>query len=176
MMNNINPSDWIVNQVELITKKNKINTIIDVACGFGRHSVYLANKNYKVVSIDIDFKKLRTFTNNKNISSACLNLENHEYWPIQSYFDIVIVVNYLYRRNFNNILNLVKKDGYLIYETFCIGNEKYGKPKRKEYLLENKELKNITDNRFVIKDFYQGIVSVPTKSFKQMLVAKRVAM
>ena len=55
MMNNINPSDWIVNQVELITKKNKINTIIDVACGFGRHSVYLANKNYKVVSIDIDF-------------------------------------------------------------------------------------------------------------------------
>ena len=63
MMNNINPSDWIVNQVELITKKNKINTIIDVACGFGRHSVYLANKNYKVVSIDIDFKKLRTFTN-----------------------------------------------------------------------------------------------------------------
>ncbi len=174
-MNNINPSDWIVNQVELITKKNEINTIIDVACGFGRHSVYLANKNYKVVSVDLDFDKLKTFADKKNIISVCFDLENEDYWTVKNYFDIVIVVNYLHRRNFNKILNLVKKNGFLLYETFCVGNEKYGKPNRKDYLLKNEELKTLIDNKFIVKNFYQGIVKIPTVAYKQMFVAKRVA-
>ena len=174
-MNNINVSDWIVNQVEKITKKNNISTIIDVASGFGRHSVYLANNGYRVISMDIDLKKLKTFTNNKKIFSICFDLENEDIWPIQSSFEMVIVVNYLYRRNFKNILDLVKKNGYLIYETFCVGNEKYGKPKNPDFLLKKNELKKLIDEKFFIEDYYEGIVTSPTKAFKQMALAKRVA-
>ncbi len=175
MMSNINPSDWIVNQVEFITKNNQIPSIIDIASGDGRHSTYFANKGYNILSIDNDFKKLKSYSNFKNINTICFDLENDNFWPISITFDIVLVVNYLYRKNFKNILKLVKKNGYLIYETFCVGNEKYGKPSNPDYLLKNNELKNLITERFVIKRFYQGLVENNIKSYKQMFLAKRVA-
>ena len=44
--------------------------------------------------------------------------------------------NYLFRKNFYKILNLVKLGGHLIYETFAQGNQIYGRPKNPNFLLK----------------------------------------
>ena len=47
--------------------------------------------------------------------------------------DIIIVTNYLYRPRIKELANLFKKDGFLFYETFAVGNEKYGRPSNPDY-------------------------------------------
>ena len=46
-------------------------------------------------------------------------------------FDLVVVTNFLNRLIFKDIQKVLKKNGYLIYETFGEGNEKLGQPKIK---------------------------------------------
>lgn len=36
-----------------IFKRNNIKTVLDLGCGFGRHTVYLAKKDLQVYGIDI---------------------------------------------------------------------------------------------------------------------------
>ena len=173
-MNNINPSEWIVNQVELISKNNTISTIIDIASGNGRHSIYFSKKGVSVVAIDKDLKKLKLYSKFTNVISICFDLESTKFWPFNYQFDLVLVVNYLHRKHFNNILNLVKINGYQIYETFAVGNEKYGKPSNRKFLLKNNELKSLLTDNFKILDFYEGYLSKPKSSVKQRCIAKRV--
>ena len=71
-------------------------------------------------------------------------------------------------------INLVKINGYLIYETFAVGNEKYGKPSNRKFLLKNNELKSLLTDNFKILDFYEGYLSKPKSSVKQRCIAKRV--
>ena len=47
---------------------------------------------------------------------------------------MIIVVNYLYRPKIKKLITLLKKDGFLFYETFSLGNEKYGSPKNPNFL------------------------------------------
>ena len=174
-MVNIKPSSWIVNGLSSLYKyKNKID-ILDLACGDGRHSIYASNKNHSVVAVDKNFEKLKNFSNYSNIKIICFDLENDDKWPINQKFDVVIVVNYLYRKNFNKILNLVKLGGHLIYETFAQGNEVYGKPNNPSFLLKTNELKILLDKDFELIKFKHGIERFPKISIKQKCIAKRVA-
>jgi cyclopropane fatty-acyl-phospholipid synthase-like methyltransferase len=50
------PAEWTVAEVEFLVKELGLNAgqrILDVPCGFGRHSVELAKRGYRVTGIDI---------------------------------------------------------------------------------------------------------------------------
>ena len=65
--------------------------------------------------------------------------------------------------------------GYLIYETFAIGNEKFGKPTNPSYLLKSKELLKIKPKNFETIEFFEGArIQNFKKSKVQRLLAKRV--
>ena len=174
-MSNIKPSLWIVNELESLIMNNNVVNFLDLACGKGRHSIYLASRNMQVVSIDIKFDDLKTFSNYNNVKTICFDLENEYKWPLKKQFDVVLVINYLYRKNFTKILQLVKPNGYLIYETFAFGNEKYGSPKNPKFLPEKEELKKfINKKEFKIIKYYHGLVTKPVHSIKQRCVAKKL--
>ena len=62
-------------------------------------------------------------------------------WPLSDrVFDVVIVTNYLWRPLMPRILECLAPDGLLIYETFALGHEKFGKPSRPDFLLKPGEL------------------------------------
>ena len=48
-------SNWIKNNLK--DTKNDL-TLLDIACGSGRHSIYAASKGYKVISLDISKEKI----------------------------------------------------------------------------------------------------------------------
>lgn len=55
-------------------------------------------------------------------------------------FDAVVVTNYLWRPLFPLLFASLRCGGLLIYETFSSGNEKFGRPRRPEFLLQTGEL------------------------------------
>ena len=174
-MSNIKPSYWIVNELEILFQNYKSYEILDLASGYGRHSKYIASKNHNVVAVDNKITKLKTFSNHKRIKSICFNMETEDKWPFKTEFDIVIVVNYLFRNNFDKILKLVKLNGYLLYETFSLGNEKYGKPSNPDFLLKKNEFKKLIGKNFEIMKYLNVNEEYPQKSIKQKCLAKRVA-
>ena len=169
------PTNWIIEQIKLIAPKRKIQ-ILDFASGNGRNSIHLAEKNKIITAIDKDSKKLDEYRNFDYINTICFDLETDKKWPLKNdYYDIIIVVNYLYRSKINNLINLLKTGGYLFYETFSLGNEKYGSPKNLDYLLKDKELLNFFSKDNKILSYFNGMVTEEKISIKQRCLIKKAS-
>ena len=68
----------------------------------------------------------------------------------------------------------MKRNGYLIYETFGEGHERFGRPKNKNYLLKEDELLNLTKNMSLI--YYEEIkvINFKKKFIKHRILCKNV--
>ena len=166
-------SEWILNQIETLKIKKKIN-LLDFASGNGRNCIPLSNKNIIVTAIDKDQEKLNKYKSLKNINTICFDLETKEEWPLaKEYYDVIIVVNYLHRPKIKNLINLLKMDGFLLYETFSLGNEKYGSPKNPNFLLKDRELLDIFSHELLPLSFYDGKIKGKNISIKQRASFKK---
>ena len=161
-------SEWIFNQIESLKIKKKIN-LLDFASGNGRNCIPLSKKNIIVTAIDNNEEKLNKYSNLNNINTICFDLETKEEWPlVREYYDVIIVVNYLFRPKIKKLITLLKKDGFLFYETFSVGNEKYGSPKNPDFLLKDSELLEIFGEELIPISFYDGQIKGKKISIKQM--------
>ena len=166
-------SEWIFNQIESLKIKKKIN-LLDFASGNGRNCIPLSKRNINVTAIDKDEEKLNKYKNVNNINTICFDLETKEEWPlIREYYDVIIVVNYLFRPKIKKLINLLKKNGFLFYETFSLGNEKYGSPKNPNFLLKDKELLDIFGENLIPLSYYNGKIKGKNISIKQMACFKK---
>ncbi len=166
-------SEWIFNQIESLNIKKKIN-LLDFASGSGRNCIPLSNNNIIVTAIDKDQEKLNKYKNLSNIHTICFDLETQEEWPlIREYFDVIIVVNYLYRPKSKKLTNLLKKNGYLFYETFSLGNEEYGTPKNPNFLLKERELLHIFGQDLLPLSFFDGQSNYDKMAVKQRASFKK---
>ena len=164
------PSSWIENN---LSKNSSKMSLLDLACGNGRHSVFAANAGYQVTSIDIDKSKLISLKNNKFINPIQVDLEINNPWPFRNeIFDVVLVTNYLYRPIFKYICKSIKLNGKLFYETFTEENIIFGKPNNKTFLLRPQELLNLArNNRFEVINYEEVIISKPIKKAVQRIYA-----
>ena len=58
-------------------------------------------------------------------------------------------------------MKLVGPGGFLVYETFGIGNERFGRPSNADFLLTPNELRDSVGNEFLIVDEFFGEVRDP---------------
>ena len=167
-------SEWIFDQIESLNIKKKIN-LLDFASGDGRNCIPLSNNNNIIVTaIDKDREKLNNYKSLYKINTICFDLETSEEWPlIKEYYDVIIVVNYLYRPKIKKLINLLKKNGFLFYETFSLGNEKYGTPKNTNFLLKHKELLDIFSKELLPLSFYDGQLNHGKITIKQRASFKK---
>tara|TARA_B100001093_G_scaffold382324_1_gene367880 strand:+ start:148 stop:687 length:540 start_codon:yes stop_codon:yes gene_type:complete len=167
------PTNWIIDQIKLIAPKRKIQ-ILDFASGNGRNSINLAEKNKIITAIDKDSKKLNDYKNFNYINTICFDLETDREWPLKKeYYDIIIVVNYLYRPKIKKLINLLNNNGYLLYETFSKGNEIFGSPTNPNYLLKDRELINLFSKENEILSYFNGKTFDKKMSIKQKCVIKK---
>ena len=161
-------SEWIFSQIESLNIKRKIN-LLDFASGNGRNCIPLPKENIIVTAIDKDQKKLNQYKSFNNINTICFDLETTKGWPLaKEYYDVIIVVNYLYRPKIKKLINLLKKGGFLFYETFSVGNQKYGSPKNPKFLLKDRELLDIFGEKLLPLSFYDGRSNHVKIAIKQM--------
>lgn len=121
-------------------------TVLDVACGLGRHTRWFLARGHGVCAVDRSGEAIDTVRAlapagaDGRLETRVADLENGP-WPFEGRrFDAVIVTNYLWRPLLPAIVDSVSDDGVLIYETFAAGNETVGRPARAEFLLQPGEL------------------------------------
>jgi SAM-dependent methyltransferase len=166
------PSPWVCRFARLIATGG---TVLDLACGHGRHARYLAGLGYRVEALDRDSAALATLAGVAGISTRCTDLEGSP-WPYHAdRFDGVVVTNYLYRPLAPALLDALRPGGVLIYETFALGNEKLGRPSNPEFLLRPSELLQWVEGRLSVFAFEQGLVERPKPAVIQRICAVRRA-
>ena len=168
-------SEWIFNQIEALRIKKKIN-LLDFASGNGSNCIPLSKKNILITAIDKDQKKLNNYKSLNNVNAICFDLETKEEWPlVREYYDVIIVVNYLHRPKVKKLITLLKKGGFLFYETFSLGNEKYGSPKNPNFLLKDRELLDIFGKKLLPLSFFDGHSNYGKVAIKQRASFKKRA-
>jgi SAM-dependent methyltransferase len=126
------PSAWVARWAPQVAS----GPVLDVACGGGRHSRFFKDLGFQVVAVDREVLDL------EGIRFVKADLENGSPWPFAGErFGAVVVTNYLHRPLFPQLVSSLAEGGVLIYETFMLGNERFGKPSNPEFLLRPGELR-----------------------------------
>ena len=119
--------------------------MLDLACGPGRHVRYLASRGHKVVACDRDGAALLGLEGVTGVETVRADLEDGSPWPFGTrQFQGIVVTNYLHRPLFAAIASALSPGGVLIYETFALGNEQFGKPSNPDFLLRKDELLGVS--------------------------------
>lgn len=161
-MNNINniysneSNVWGINPTPLyqiiFPKLFTNSSFLDLGCGQGRDSIFMASKNLKVVSVDkssVAIDQLRNFAKEKKLDIMCFNAKIENFIIEKNKYDIIGAVNtfhFLYRSDGLKIIQEIKKNlkngGYVIIMNFTIMDPNF--IHRPNFLfLEPNELKNI---------------------------------
>jgi SAM-dependent methyltransferase len=133
------PSAWVRRWAPLIRPQG---TVLDVACGSGRHLRWLHSQGHSVTGVDRDAAAVEPLPAVLGQSGRVIvaDIENGP-WPLGGEtFDAVLVTNYLWRPLLPTLVASVAVGGVLIYETFAVGNEAFGKPSNPDFLLQPGEL------------------------------------
>lgn len=162
------PSPWMTRFAPLIPAGGEV---LDYACGGGRHARWLAVRGFRVEAVDRDGEALEALAGLPNLTPRVAELEAGT-WPYAGRrFDAVVVANYLYRPRLQSLLGLLSPGGVLLYETFMVGNERFGKPSNPDFLLRPGELLDLTRGAFTVVAFEQGEVVRPRPAMVQRICA-----
>lgn len=162
------PSPWLVRWAHLLQPGARV---LDLACGSGRHVRWLAQRGHHVLGVDRDAQALTGLRGLSGVQTLEADLEGQA-WPLSGQtFDLVLVTNYLWRPLLADVAACVAPGGLLLYETFALGNEAYGRPSRPDFLLRPGELLQAFSSLAVIA-YEEGLVESP-KRVLQRLAAHR---
>jgi SAM-dependent methyltransferase len=162
------PSRWIARFALLIPPGARV---LDLACGQGRHSRFLAARLCDVVAIDRDRQALAALAGVPRVTTIAADLEGGS-WPLSGQrFDAIVVANYLHRPLFLKLFDALAGDGAWVYETFASGNEAYGRPSNPDHLLGAGELLALVHDRLTIVAFEQGRVGGARPAVMQRIAA-----
>ena len=166
------PSPWVCRFAPLIAAGGRV---VDVACGRGRHARHLRDCGFRVVAIDRDTAALESLRGLDRIEPVLADIESGP-WPYApGTFDAVVVTNYLWRPLLPDLVATLREGGVLIYETFALGNENFGRPANPDFLLRRNELLEWLMPQLQVVAFEQGLISRPQPAVVQRICAVREA-
>ena len=160
------PSPWVQ---RFATLTSVGDTALDLACGGGRNGRWLRARGLIVTFLDRDVSALANLSNVEIIEA---DLETGGPFPLKGRtFDCVVVTNYLWRDILDDICAAVTPGGLLIYETFGLGNESFGRPRNPDFLLKPGELAAAVKPAFRIIGYEHGLRTEPSDAVVQRLAA-----
>jgi 2-polyprenyl-3-methyl-5-hydroxy-6-metoxy-1,4-benzoquinol methylase len=124
-------------------------TVLDVACGRGRHAIVMARSGFAVDAVDRNAEaiaELRGLADRLalTIQAHQLDLETNPPPDLGSQkYDVVLGFNYLHRPLMPAIREAVKPGGRIFYETFTTRQAGRGHPRNPAFLLDDGELERL---------------------------------
>lgn len=165
------PSAWVQRWSHLVSPGG---TVLDVACGLGRHVRWFTEQQHPVTCVDRSAEALaavRSMGTAQPVEFVQADIENGP-WPCaERCFDAVVVTNYLWRPLLPVIVHSLAPGGVLLYETFASGHETVGRPARPDFLLQPGELLKVCVDLRVVA-FEDGFLDPPPR-FVQRIAAVR---
>lgn len=166
------PSPWVQRFAHLVARGANV---LDVACGKGRHARLFARRGCVVDAVDRDAACAEPLANEPNVRFLAADLEAGP-WPYAGRrFDAIVVANYLHRPLFPQLVASLAEGGVLIYETFAVGNERYGRPSNPDFLLKPRELLDAFGAQLHVLAFEDGVIAAPRPARIQRLCGVRAA-
>ncbi len=133
--------------IKLITDFAKLATgtkALDVACGMGRHSKYLASQGFEVDALDISSLAIDTLQGIPNINPIEVDFDTCTLF--KNSYDLIVCTFFLKRELFPQMIDALNEGGILIYETFVYHPDNQQVPSQRSYLLEEGELEQTFGN------------------------------
>jgi SAM-dependent methyltransferase len=170
----VNPSAWIERFGAAVAPPGPV---LDVACGGGRHTRWFAARGCDVVAIDRDLAGVADLAGDPRVELIEADLEDGPPLPAAPReFGAVVVTNYLWRPILDAIAEAVAPGGWLLYETFAVGNERLGRPTNPDFLLRRNELLDLAlAHGLVVVAFEDLEVDAPRPAVLQRIAATRPA-
>jgi len=141
------PASWLVQHAGLLPREGRA---LDVACGRGRHALWLAECGLTTLAVDRDPEAIRELNEAARERRLPLRAEVRDlesragpFGPAPfpgSTFDVIVVVHYLHRPLFPALIEALASGGLLVYETFTRAQAARGKPTNPDFLLKPGEL------------------------------------
>ena len=116
---------------------------LDIATGKGRNAIFLAERGFQVVGIDISPVALETARRTAQEKSLAIDWQEADLERIdlpKGNYDLVLNFNYLQRSLVPQIKKTLKPGGWIIFETYLTDQSKIGHPISPDYLLLHNEL------------------------------------
>jgi SAM-dependent methyltransferase len=162
------PSGWIVQWAGLIPAGA---TVLDLAAGGGRHSRFLIGQGHQVTAVDRDISALAP---QPGLEILQADLEDGSPWPFADRrFGAIVGVFYLHHPLMPLLIESIESGGVLLYETFMVGNERFGKPSNPNFLLKDGELLELVRGKFSVIAYEARMISDPKMAMVQRIAARR---
>lgn len=94
---------------------------LDLACGRGANSIFMAHRGYWVDALDISFVALRSLmirVQDEGLPIGCAAVDLDQYPLPVNFYDLITVFYFFSRNLIAPIKSALKRDGLLIYATF----------------------------------------------------------
>lgn len=118
-------------------------TALDLACGLGGNAVFLAQHGLAVTALDISSVAINKLTRYAAEHKLTINADQQHITPESlkaNRFDVIVVSRFLDRTLMNAIIDALKPNGLLFYQTFTREKATDTPPHNPDYLLANNEL------------------------------------
>ena len=163
---------WVEPLLEKYVDIANVGYALDIACGEGRNTHFLAEKGFEVDAVDLSDYALSQVKDDSRIHKIEADLDF--YTLEKNKYDLVVNINYLNRRFFHQIKEALKPEGVVIFETFIIAHGDFDNPQNPEYLLRRNELLHAFIDLDII--YYEERLDINMRGEKTMvasLVAKK---
>lgn len=164
----IPPSPWVRRWAHLVRAGG---TLLDLACGDGRHARFFRALGHPVLAADIDVSGIADLAGDPGLEILAADLEAGP-WPLPGRrFAGIVVTNYLHRPHLALLPTLLEEGGVLVFETFGKGNERYGRPRNPDFLLAPGELLHALGQSLQVVAYEHGREDQPRPAVRQRLCA-----
>jgi SAM-dependent methyltransferase len=125
--------------VEKYIDTAKVGQALDLACGMGRNTHFLAEKGFLVDAVDFSDYALKKIKDSSMIKKIDTDLDKYNITPNK--YDVIVNTNYLNRRLVSQMKEALKVGGVLIFESFIVAHGDYKhETMNLDYLLRRNEL------------------------------------
>jgi tellurite methyltransferase len=118
---------------------------LDIACGTGRNSRYLASEGFEVDALDISSVAIDSLQGIKGVHPKEVDFDT--YGLPTAHYDLIVCTYFLDRRLFPQIVEALKEGGIFIYETFVYHPDNQMSPSKRRFLLNEGELEATFDEK-----------------------------
>ncbi len=162
--------------VTLITEYAKLATgrqALDIACGMGRNSKYLALIGFEVDALDISSVAIDALGGIPHIHPIEVDFDH--YALPKNRYDLIICTYFLKRELFPKITEALVDGGIFLFETFLYHPKNEKAPSNPAFLLNEGELEIVFDHEYEILHLreYWDTDLQGNKTMKAAMVAKK---
>jgi len=135
------PIKLIVDYVKLATGKQAL----DIACGMGRHSKYLASLGFEVDALDVSSVAIESLQNIAHIHAQEVDFDT--YTLAKEKYNLIVCTYFLERKLFPQMIEALKPNGIILMETFLHDESNERQPSNPTFMLNKGELETYFDEK-----------------------------